>query len=107
MFDDEKKALEALDKRIESLSEGTESKKKSKGEGKGNFDLAIRIISDLIAGVVVGLGIGMVLDDVFDKKPLFMIIFLFMGSIAGFLNVYRTVQAYEKRQEQEVKKEDI
>ncbi len=104
MFSEEKKTLESIDKRIAGLS--TEKKPKKEKVISGNLSIGIQIMSDLIAGVIVGLGIGLFLDGVFDTKPLLMIIFLFIGSAAGFLNVYRTVDGYTKKQEQEDKLKD-
>lgn len=55
--------------------------------------LALRAGTDLIAGVVVGVGIGYGLDTyVFDTKPWLMVLFFFLGAAAGMINVFRTVQ---------------
>lgn len=48
-----------------------------------------RIATELLAGVIVGFGIGYLLDEVFGTSPLFLIIFLLIGVAASFLNVYR------------------
>ncbi len=101
MFDKEKEKLKALDEKISRMSQESRKNASSEDKKKGHFDLAIRLLSDLIAGVVVGLGIGMFLDDVFETKPVCMVIFLLIGSVAGFLNVYRTFNAYSKEQEYE------
>ncbi|MCX5614476.1 AtpZ/AtpI family protein [Bombella saccharophila] len=53
--------------------------------------MAFRIASDLIAGVVVGLGIGYELDQWTGRKPVFMIVFTMLGMAAGFRNVWRIV----------------
>ena len=58
--------------------------------------VGIRIAADLLAGVLVGGGIGYVLDDFFGTKPILLVIFLFFGGAAGFLNVYRMVKSVEK-----------
>ena len=55
--------------------------------------------SELISGVIVGAGIGYLLDILFGTRPLLLIIFLFLGGVAGFLNVYRFVKSMEKEQE--------
>jgi ATP synthase protein I len=61
----------------------------SKGSGLG---FAFRIGVDLVAGIVVGVAIGLGLDSWLDTKPLFMIVFFFMGAGAGMLNVYRAAK---------------
>ncbi|HEY9163760.1 MAG TPA: AtpZ/AtpI family protein, partial [Magnetovibrio sp.] len=43
-----------------------------------------------ISGLVVGVGLGWLMDDWFDTKPFLMIVFIFLGGAAGMLNVYRT-----------------
>ena len=62
--------------------------------------LAFNIVSDLIAGVICGLGIGYVLDRWLGTRPVFIAVFLIMGSIAGVLNVVRLLRLYDERQRQ-------
>lgn len=51
--------------------------------------LAMRVVTDLLAGLFVGAAIGYFLDKAFDSSPLFLVIFLFVGMAAGFMNLYR------------------
>ena len=60
----------------------------SPGSGLG---FAFRIGTELVAGVVMGVAIGLGLDYWLDTQPWFMIVFFFLGAGAGMLNVYRTV----------------
>ncbi len=60
----------------------------SRGSGLG---FAFRIGTELVAGVVLGVAIGLGLDFWLDTRPWFMILFFFLGAGAGMLNVYRTV----------------
>jgi len=60
----------------------------SQGSGIG---FAFRIGTELVAGVVLGVAIGLGLDYWLDTRPWFMILFFFLGAGAGMLNVYRTV----------------
>ncbi len=60
----------------------------SPGSGLG---FAFRIGTELVAGVVMGVAIGLALDYWLDSRPWFMIVFFFLGAGAGMLNVYRTV----------------
>ena len=55
--------------------------------------LAFRIVSEFVAAVVVGAGVGLLLDAWLDAKPWFLIVFVLLGTGAGFLNVYRVVNA--------------
>lgn len=53
------------------------------------LSLGIRVLSEFVAGVVVGFLIGWQLDAWFSTTPLFLILFLGLGTAAGFYNVYR------------------
>lgn len=46
---------------------------------------------DLTAGIIVGMLSGYYLDKFFHSKPLFFIICLLLGLIAGILNIYRNL----------------
>ena len=45
-----------------------------------------------MAAVLVGTIIGFILDNWFDTKPWLIIIFFFVGVIAGILNVIRSAK---------------
>ena len=65
---------------------------------KGMFmGSAFRLGTELVAAVVVGTIIGFILDNWFDTKPWFIIIFFFIGVIAGMLNVIRTAKNMQKQ----------
>jgi ATP synthase protein I len=51
--------------------------------------LGFRVASELVAGVLVGGGMGWALDRWFGTSPVFLIIMLVVGMVAGFWNVYR------------------
>ena len=61
------------------------------GARVSGLGFAFRISTELVAGVVLGVGIGLGLDYWLETRPLFMILFFFLGAGAGMLNVYRTV----------------
>ena len=60
--------------------------------------LAFNVVSDLIAGVFCGLGIGYGLDYWLGTRPVFIAVFLIFGCMAGVLNVVRFLRQYEERQ---------
>ena len=53
---------------------------------------AFRLGTELVAAVVVGTIIGFILDNWFDTKPWLIIIFFFVGVVAGILNVIRSAK---------------
>ena len=57
---------------------------------------AFKISTEMVAAVFVGLTIGFILDNWFDTKPWLIIIFFFVGVIAGILNVFRSAKLMQK-----------
>ena len=72
---------------------------KPKSEKREEFEYAaktgFRVTTEMLSGVVIGAGIGYFLDKVLETKPFLLIVFLFLGAAAGFLNVYRFVRNAE------------
>ncbi len=67
-------------------------------EKKGSFmGNAFKLGTELVAAVVVGTIIGFILDNWFDTKPWLIIIFFFLGAVAGILNVIRTANQMQKK----------
>ena len=93
MFNENK--LKELKKRIETAkSINTPSSKKNKENGAG---FGFKISTEIIAALVVGVGIGLIVDKYLGTKPFGLIIFFIFGAIAGFLNVYRVMRRIEKQ----------
>ena len=57
-----------------------------------NIGQAFKLSTELVAAVLVGTIIGFILDNWFDTKPWLIIIFFFVGVIAGILNVIRSAK---------------
>ena len=69
----------------------------SDSEKKGSFmGSAFKLGTELVAAVVVGTIIGFILDSWFDTKPWLIIIFFFLGTAAGILNVIRTANRMQR-----------
>ena len=66
---------------------------KKKGSFMGN---AFKLGTELVAAVGVGTIIGFILDSWFDTKPWLIIIFFFLGAVAGILNVIRAANKMQK-----------
>ena len=65
-----------------------------KGSFMGN---AFKLGTELVASVAVGTIIGFILDNWFDTKPWLIIIFFFLGSAAGMLNVVKAANRMQKK----------
>lgn len=85
--------IKDLDSRLkqaksQQIPEEGRGSKFRRAEMKG-LSYAFRVGTELVSALVVGLGIGWGLDTWLETKPWFMIVFFFIGSGAGILNVYR------------------
>ena len=69
----------------------------SDSEKRGSFmGTAFKLGTELVAAVGVGTIIGFILDSWFGTKPWLIIIFFFLGSAAGMLNVIKTTNRMQK-----------
>ena len=57
-----------------------------------NIGQAFKLSTELVAAVLVGTIIGFIFDNWFDTKPWLIIIFFFVGVVAGILNVIRSAK---------------
>ena len=92
MVDEDK--LRELKNRIDTAeSSNNLITKKNKESGAG---FGFTISTEIIAALVVGVGIGLIVDKYLGTKPFGLIIFFIFGALAGFLNVYRVMRRIEK-----------
>ena len=71
----------------------------NKEESPSSVAMAFQISVELISGVLVGVGIGYILDELFDTHLLCILIFTILGGFAGMLNVYRYVNKTDESKE--------
>lgn len=67
-----------------------EGKDDAKAGSVAGYGQALKLSSEFIAGVVVGAGIGWVIDRLAGTSPWGLIVFLLLGFGAGVLNVMRS-----------------
>ncbi len=60
----------------------------------GGLGAALRIGLELVSALAVGVGIGLLLDHWLETEPWFLIVFFFLGSAAGMLNIYRAAKGF-------------
>ena len=89
------KNLEELKKKIDNVESRSLDSKLPKKEGGAGF--GFKISTEIIAALIVGVGIGLIVDNYFNTKPIGLIIFFIFGALAGFLNVYRVMRRIEKQ----------
>ena len=77
------------------IKKQVQSDSEKKGIFKGS---AFKLGTELVAAVAVGTIIGFILDSWFDTKPWLIIIFFFLGTAAGILNVIKTANRMQREE---------
>ena len=72
--------------------------KDSKQSSSSNIGVAFKLSTEMVAAVVVGVIIGFILDNWFGTKPWLILIFFFVGVIAGILNVVRSAKNMQDKE---------
>lgn len=100
--EDLRRRLDALKAELGTAQHEETEKANQAGGGRdsGAIGKGLRAGSELLAGVLVGGGIGYFIDSHTGFSPVFLIAFVLIGMAAGFWNVYRlTVPMARKRQD--------
>ena len=85
-----KTRLKIAKEKIQSINKGKKSNPKS------NLGAAFKMSTELVSAVAVGTIIGFILDNWFGTKPWLILIFFFVGVIAGISNVIRSAKNMQK-----------
>ena len=90
----DKNRLNELKKKIE------EAKLKNQDKGLNKIQpspigKAMKLAVEIVAALAIGITIGLLIDNFFDTRPLFIIIFFLLGSCAGILNVFRVAKSMQ------------
>jgi ATP synthase protein I len=93
MTDDKKPAsFDAFDAKLRQARDAANKsggRTKPEGDGRSGLGFAMRIGVELVAALIVGVAIGYFLDQWLGTKPWLMLLGFVLGSVAGFLGVYR------------------
>jgi ATP synthase protein I len=65
------------------------------------FGVAYRILVEMLAGVLVGGGLGWLLDQWLGTRPWFLMAMIVLGFAAGMSNAYRVTRQYAAQAERE------
>jgi ATP synthase protein I len=71
--------------------------KDSKQSSSSNIGVAFKLSTEMVAAVVVSTIIGFILDNWFGTKPWLILIFFFVGVVAGILNVIRSAKNMQSK----------
>ena len=80
--------LRDLEDRLSKMTPKPEVRGPMAGYDKAH--VAWRMVTEIVAGILLGCGIGYGLDYLFGTKPFLMILFIFVGFAAGIKTVMRT-----------------
>ena len=61
-------------------------------EPPSSIGTAFKLSTELVSAVAVGTIIGFILDTTFGTKPWLILIFFFVGVVAGIVNVFRSAK---------------
>ena len=87
------KKLKDFSKKLENLKKlNSKTKNQKKNKNFKDFGIYLKSGVELVSAIIVALVIGVFLDNYFQSKPIFLIIFLILGFGAGIMNVYRSVK---------------
>ena len=65
-------------------------------EPPSSIGTAFKLSTELVSAVAVGTIIGFILDKTFGTKPWLILIFFFIGVIAGIVNVFKSAKKMQK-----------
>ena len=68
----------------------------NKNRNPSPIGTAFKLSTELVSAVAVGTIIGFILDKTFGTKPWLILIFFFVGVIAGITNVIKSAKNMQK-----------
>ncbi|MBI04949.1 MAG: ATPase F0F1 [Pelagibacteraceae bacterium] len=91
-----KNKLDELQEKLKKIENSKNNHFKSNKRGSGAA-FGFKISTEIIAALVVGVGIGLIVDKYLNTKPFGLIIFFVLGAFAGFFNVFRVIRRIERQ----------
>ena len=87
--------LKELEKKIDSVKKRQTDENKAQKRPNVNYSIAVNISIELITGIVLGVFLGLVIDNYLQTKPLMFIICFILGTLVGFFNMYKALKRYK------------
>ena len=80
-----------LNRKAKEIEEGLArlQVKKTLSEGTKDKIAGERAFAEMVGGILFGLFFGFIFDDYFNTRPLFLIIFIFLGLAGSIYNIYK------------------
>jgi ATP synthase protein I len=86
--------LRALGKRLDEVRRQKEPRPTAPPSAAG---VAVRLMTELVVAVAVGVGLGWMLDRWLHTRPIFLVVMLVLGAAAGILNLMRAAAEINAR----------
>ena len=92
---DPQERLKALEARIEAAKAAKAPEKRHQDEHYSQAQQGWRMVIELVAGLLIGFGMGYGLDRLFGTLPIFLILFTLLGFVAGVRTMMRTAKEFQ------------
>ena len=87
--------LKELEKKIDKVKRSKIQNNQYHKKPAINYSIAINISIELITGIGLGVFLGLMIDNYLQTKPLMLIICFILGTLVGFLNMYKALKKYK------------
>ncbi|RKF12894.1 AtpZ/AtpI family protein [Roseovarius spongiae] len=95
---DQAERLRRLEAKINALK-GPKEVRKHTDESYSQAHLAWRMVTEMVAGLLIGFGMGYGLDRLFGTIPIFLVIFTLLGLAAGIKTMMRSAREIQRDQQ--------
>ncbi len=89
--------LKALEARIADAKKGQDGDPPME-EHYSQAQQGWRMVTEMVAGLLIGFGMGYGLDALFGTLPIFMVLFTIFGLVAGIKTMMRTAEEIQNKQ---------
>ena len=92
----ETERMKAFEKRLARAKDAAPSENHMKKD-YSQAQHAWRMVTELVAGLLIGFVVGFSLDYYLETKPIFLVIFIFLGFAAGVKTVIGSAQELQRK----------
>lgn len=96
MDEADKRRLEELEARIEA-AKAPEERERHGEDHHSQAHLAWRMVIELVTGLGIGFAIGYGLDSLFGTLPIFLVVFILLGFVAGVRTMMSTANEVQQK----------
>lgn len=91
--------MHRLGNRLEQLKQRTAPPKPHQEQKYSQANVGWRMVTELVAGLLIGFGMGYGLDVLFGTLPVLLVVFTLLGLAAGIKTMMRTARELEIKAE--------